>query len=299
LSSSKALNKANVEVLESTFAKEKSASALAASLVLVMGMVLLMLLSLSQIYLFKRFRRRINPPLLLATISAFFICTHLYAELRHSAEHLKSAKQDSYNSVFAILSARSSLSNAHAAQSRGLFDRDHAEEHEKVLVDDLKSVADFSNGSNFETTLKRAEKQIKDGKEGNLPGFKGTLAVEFNNIVFEGEGLAALESLKALRDYCEINEKLRKLESSGQHEAAVAMALGYHPGESQLAFTKLDDSLNRLLTINLISFESAIRSALAELHNLRLMVQVFSLFAVICIYFGFSPRIAEYLPQSR
>jgi hypothetical protein len=290
-----ALNKANADVLESTYAEEKSESALAASGVLVIGIMVIALLLLTQIFLSQRFRRRLNVPLLLATICTVIFVNHIYTELRHSAQHLKVAKEDSYNSIVAILSARSSVFDANAAQNRWLLDKEHADQHEKSFSDDIKSMASFAPGHDFASTLELAEKQISDGEKIGLPGFTGTLADELANIRFEGEGQVAVEALGALKDYCQTDKRMRELERSGNHQAAVKLGLSYYPDASKFAFTKLDDALSRALKINQEQFESGIKSALKELNGLDLLSLIFSLLVAVCVYIGLRPSMAEYL----
>jgi hypothetical protein len=290
-----ALNKANADVLESTYSEEKSASALAASGVLVIGILLIASLTVSQIYLRRKFRRRLNVPLLLATICTIIFVNHIYSELRHSAEHLKVAKEDSYNSMVAILAARSSVFDANAAQNRWLLDRAHADVHENTFAGDIRSIASFAPGHDFASTLDSVQKQLSAGEKISLPGFSGTLADELANIRFEGEGQVAVEALAALKDYAETDKRMRELEKSGNHQAAVKLGLSYFPDASKFAFSKLDDALNRTLKINQQQFENGIKSSLKELNGLDVFSVVFSLFIAICVYTGLRPRMAEYL----
>jgi len=110
-----ALSEANSRVLEETYAREKGASALSRGLVMVTGLLLIALLIYVQIYLNIRFRRRLSLPLLLGTAATALFLQHISASLAASSNELTVAKEDSYNSVLALLDARANAFDAHAA----------------------------------------------------------------------------------------------------------------------------------------------------------------------------------------
>src|SRR4029453_7886576 len=140
LPNAEALNKANADELEAQYSRRASESALSCGLVLVLGMVLIVLLVITQAYLTRRFRRRLNLPLLVATVCTVIIVQHVYTALRSNAQHLKAAKEDSYDSIVALLDARANAYNGNAAQSRWLLDRENADAHEKSFYASLVTV---------------------------------------------------------------------------------------------------------------------------------------------------------------
>jgi len=291
-----ALNNANAEALESTYLQEVSESALSCGFVLVIGMVLVALLAITQVYLTGRFRRRLNLPLLIATVCTALFVQHLYSALRENSHHLKVAKEDAYNSIVSLLDARANAYNANASESRWLLDREQAGSHEKAFFDKMSTVASFAPGHNFTETVARANKQLGSGEKFQLPGFKGSLADEFTNVRFEGEGQAALEALQALGDYYRVDGRMRELERSAPHAAAVKLCLGYEPYASQFPFTKFDDALGRALKINQDHFDRAVTKAFDDLKGLVVFSQIVSLLIAFCTYAGLRPRLAEYMP---
>lgn len=288
------LSKVNGEKLESTFGSESAHSAMQCSLVLVLGFALIAILVLTQLFLMMRFRRNINPPLLAATVVTFLFVNHLYAELTHSSGKLKRAKEDSYDSIVAVLSAQCSLYEANVAQSRWLLDHDRANNHESEFKKHMGRIATFDSKHDIASSIAIAQKQLADDEKLNLPGITGSLAQEFANVRFEEEGQTALEALQALKEYQDADARMRSFENSGQHESALRTGLGYHPFAAKYSFTKLDDAFNRLVKINQNHFEDQTRDAAEDLTGLQSLARLFLLFVTVCVYFGLSPRLAEF-----
>jgi hypothetical protein len=291
-----ALNKANADILEDTYAREKGISAMSRGFVIVMGLILIGLLLYTQIYLSMRFRRLLNLPLLLITVATAVFLQQLSASLADSSRELKVAKEDAYNSIVALLDARANAYDANAAESRWLLDREHAALHEKYFHDKMTAVAHFDPGQNYSDIIARARVQLGNGDKFNLPGFSGSLADEMNNIIFPEEGEAALESIKRLADYAGADEKMRRLESSGAHEAAIGLGLGYDPYGSNYLFSRFDDALGRTLKINEYHMKTAVNQALRELDGLVAGSLLLAFVAIFCAYAGLRPRLEEYQP---
>jgi hypothetical protein len=289
------LDAANANALASTYAREKSESALSRGLVLVVGIVLVTLLIYTQFYLKRRFRRRLNIPFLIATFLTVLFVQHLTSALAVNSHDLKVAKEDAYDSVLALLDARAAAYEANAAESRWLLDRSHAIGHEKTFKDKASSIASFAQGHNFNETITRALKQAEGEEKLNLPGFRGSLADELNNIRFEGERDAAVEALQAFQKYCLVDAKIRALEGSGHHDQSVSLCLAYDPNGSKFQFIKFDDALGRTLKINQEQFQHAVKRAFADIEGLLSLCQLFFLSLAISLYLGLRTRMAEYV----
>jgi hypothetical protein len=290
------LNKANADVLEDTYAREKGISAMSRGFVMVMGLVLIGLLLYTQLYLSARFHRRLNLPLIFFTGCTAVFLQQLTSSLGDSSNELKVAKEDAYNSIVALLDARTNAYDANASESRWLLDRDHATVYEKYFHDKMATVARFEHGHDFASTIALARNQLGSGEKFNLPGFSGSLADELNNIIFPEEGEAALESLKKLSDYSATDAKMRKLETSGSHDIAVSLGLGYDPKGSNFLFSKFDDALGRTLKINEYHMRNAVNKAARDLDGLVAGSFLLTFVALLCAYAGLRPRLEEYQP---
>ena len=294
LPSADALNKSNVDVLEETYAHEKGLSAMARGLVMVLGLLLIGLLVYTQIYLNIRFHRRVNMPLLIVTVGLAILLQHLTAALGSSSLHLKVAKEDAYDSILALLDARSDSYESNAAESRWLLDPARAAIYRKQFADTVAQVARFDPGSNFSKTIALAESQLANNEKLNLPSFKGSLADELNNVRFPGEGEAALEALEAFNNYCSIDQKTEQLERSGDHAGALKLALGFDPNGSNFHFSRYDDALGRALKINEEVLQMSVKRAGKSLDDQVIICFLLSIFIAVCADIGLRPRIEEY-----
>jgi hypothetical protein len=292
------LAKANADVLEATYAREKGASAMSCGLVMVIGLILIGMLLYTQIYLSIRFRRRINPPLLIAMTALSLFLQNLTSALTDSGLQLKIGKEDAYNSIVALLEACSNSYEANAAKSRWLLDKERADSHQKHFEEKVATVARFEPGHNFTETLAKAHQQFANDQKFNLPGFNGSLADELDNVRFEQEGDAALETMERFADYCATDSKMRKFESSGNHAAALKLGLGYDPKGCNFQFSRYDDALGRTLKINQEHLDKAVKQSMRDLNGLMVTSLALSFLTVVCAYVGLRARIEEYQPLS-
>jgi hypothetical protein len=292
------LNKTNGDILETVFHQEESESSLSGGFVLVLGIALTALLVVCQIYLSKRFRRRFNIPLLIATATMVGFVQYLYPALQANTGHLKIAKDDSYDSIAALMNARADAYDANACQSRWLFDRQNAPSVEKSFSSALGKIATFGPendySKNYSKTVDKVEKQIKDGAKVNVPGFSGALADALANLRFTGESQAAFDMLKAFGAYQTADQSMKKFENSGDHKTAIEIGLGYDPDSTKYAFNKFDDALVRTLAINKEQFDQAIKNATNDVHGLILSCLLVGFLTIVCAYWGLRDRMAEY-----
>ncbi|MDZ4838102.1 MAG: hypothetical protein SGJ27_30335 [Candidatus Melainabacteria bacterium] len=285
----------NLEILEATYADEKSKSAMLCGAVLGFGIALALTLGAAQVYLFKHFRRRFSIPLVIATLTTVLFVNHVYADVHQSAERLRFAKEDSYDSIFAVVSSHSALYSAKAAESRYLLDRDNSLQYEQAFAKDIDSITKFEPGHNFDYAIAEAHEKLKKDTESlTITGLSGGVADEFGSIEYAGEGEAAMEILMTMKDYVEADRKMRKLEKSGAHDEAVKMCLSYAPGGLKYYFERVDDAMVRALRINRGHFDEQVSDAFKDLAGLVILSEFYALLTVSCIYLGLRSRLAEY-----
>ncbi|MDR3616865.1 MAG: hypothetical protein P4L53_25130 [Candidatus Obscuribacterales bacterium] len=288
------LNRTNGDILETVFHQEESESSLSGGFVLVLGIMLTALLGACQIYLSKRFRRRFNIPLLFATMTLIGFVQHLYPALQENTGHLKIAKDDSYDSIAALMNARADAYDANACQSRWLLDRQNTESIEKSFSTAVGKIASFGPENDYSKTVEKVEKQIKDGAKVNVPGFGGALADALANLRFAGESQAAFDMLKAFGAYQTADQSMKRYEKSGDHKTAIELGLGYDPDATKYAFNKFDDALLRTLAINKEQFDRAIKDATSDVHGLTISCLLVAFLIIVCTYWGLRDRLAEY-----
>jgi hypothetical protein len=292
------LNKANADVLEETYGREKSASALSRGAVLVLGMVLLATLFYMHIYLNVHFRRRLNVPLLLAMVVLALSLRYSTTQLAESSQGLIVAKEDAYNSVLALLDARASAYLADAAQSRCLLDRQDVVQQQKYFQTNMDRIGAIEAGKNGKDILAGVQKQLDAEQKPSLSGLSGALADELSNIRFQGERQSALDCLSYFLTYRDVSTREQKLLTEGKQADALFLGLGYDPRGSNIAFSRFDDALVRTLAINQKELKHSVESARHALDGLFTGSLLLSLFLAIATYLGLRPRIQEYQVES-
>ena len=123
LPSADALNKANSDALETTYADQesKAGSHLSRHGACYRHTSGGTAGGYTQIYLRLKFRRRFNVPLLLATVGTVLFVQWLSGALADNSRNLRTAKEDAYNSISALLSARRQMPMPHAQQRAAGF----------------------------------------------------------------------------------------------------------------------------------------------------------------------------------
>lgn len=97
-----------------------------------------------------------------------------------------------------------------------------------------------------------------------------------------------------LAAYLEVDGKIREMENSGKHSAAVRLSIGNDPGEANFAFNKYSQALRTELDAKQAEFDKAVSSGLAELNMLGYLAPVLALLVAALAVLGLMPRINEY-----
>ena len=290
LPAANALDAANSEVLDRTYAAQADHSFWSRGWMGVTGMCYLAALAGAQWALWQATRRRINLGLLTAT--GLTLCFILYgaAASHRSTRQLKIITKDALDSVRYLWKARSIAYDANGAESRWLYDRTQAAALAREFFDQAAQVCQLPAGPSFQKLAAAAT------DEGYLPpgGVRGLLAEELRNITFEGERKAAATAVGTFGRYLEVDRKIRLLEAEGHHEQAVALCLSYQPGGSNAAFEEFDRALEKVLDINTGAYEQYDREGVGNLRVFNWLVPGFAIIAACLAFGGFWPRIKEY-----
>jgi hypothetical protein len=258
------------------------------------GVLLLSLLGL-QLWLLRRYRRIVNPPLAAATLLTVFLlglgCT-LYPDERAA---LHTARRDAFDSVVALDRARAVSYDANADESRYLLDQGRREQYQQSFFTDSQQLADLAPADSvfgYDAPLRAAIDAYRaDHARIDFGGFLGT---EFRNITFPGERAAAEATLTAYQRYQLDDRQLRSLVASGQLSAAVSYNTSLAPGGSNADFALYDTALTKLIDINDDAYLSAAHSGDAELTDRLPLLAGGSLGVALLCLLGARPRLAEY-----
>ncbi|HEY7180387.1 MAG TPA: hypothetical protein VIC84_03160 [Blastocatellia bacterium] len=314
----KELNAANDGVLQATYEAQKSASLQTFLLALAVGGALALLLAVTQIYVTRSFRRRLNPALALATVvSALFIAYSLSRFVSHS-QHMDGVKQDSYESVAALLDARADVYEANAAESRWLLDPQARAEHERTFREYTAKLVSLSGGQTFEKAYAIAQRRnalmadrMKKGddpvaaslhtrSEHPLDGMDGALKKALDNITFpdtdplKDEPTQSAETLRTFGVYYGLDARVRELELAGRHAEAVRFCLSMKEGESNWAFFNFDKSLGNWIKLNEEWMRRYTEAAFADVAGLQYAAPIVSVLVAALAFFGLRSRIREY-----
>lgn len=283
-----ALTKANNDALTQTYSGVQTASIGLLALILVVGGALLGVLIATQVFLSTKMRRTFNLPLLGATLTTFCLLAYTFLVFRAEDQDLKVARQDAFMSIQALLQARAIAYDANTDESRWLLDRPQAAAYEEAFFEKSARLTAFPQAEMYDQ-IQAASSQ------GRLPsGVKGLFADELNNITFTGEGAAAAEMFRAYGFYFGMDKKIRSLENEGNHAESVRFCISMSPGESNWAFSKFDDALQKTIDINQKEFDRAIDRGFAEVRGLDIAALVIGVLLILLSLAGLRPRIREY-----
>ncbi|BAZ17843.1 hypothetical protein NIES4071_97230 [Calothrix sp. NIES-4071] len=283
-----ALNKINLDTLNQTYGQQKIASALSEFIIVITGLMLLVVLIGTQLFLYRRMRRVINPMLLAATIISFIFISYTIYAIESSVSNLKVAKEDAFESLYALRQARALAYSANRDESRFLLDRVNATKYEAEFQEKINKIATLPPGYTFKTIIPK----LANGER--VDGFTGLIANEFKNITFAGEREAAVATINALDKYLNIDKQIRQLAASGKYAEAIKLCTGTNPGESDWAFKQFKTAHQKVLDINIKQFEGAIKDGFANVQGLEIIALGTAISISTLALFGLRVRMREY-----
>jgi hypothetical protein len=283
-----ALDKANNDVLESTYKRQTGRSWTTRVICICAAGLLLLALAGVQLFLVERTRRVLNPLLAAATLLLLGTAVYVDHALATEQHALKVARQDAFISMHALWQARAIAYWANGDESRYLADPANHAQYEMDFFAKSRRLANLPSGMTFDETANTA----RSGHA--VPGFTGYLADELNNITFKGERDAAIETLLRFGQYLAVDQQIRLLEKTGKHHEAIELCVGVQPGQSDWAFERFDQALGATLAINQDAFDRAVAQGLDAMQGLEVKAAILAAVSAILIFLGLAVRIREY-----
>lgn len=283
-----ALDKANLDVLNRTYNRQKFASSGSLAFVEISGLILIGVLVAIQVFLYYRMRRILNPLLLAATAIALIFLGYTTRAFLSSAHNLKVAKEDAFESMHALRQARALAYSANGDKSRYLLDAEFASNHEQAFFNKVTKITQLPSGQTFETVAAA----LANGQKVN--GFTGYLGDELNNVTFPGEQAAAVGTISTFGNYLAIDKQIRQLQKNGKHQEAIALAVGNKPGQSNWAFDQFRDAHQKTFDINQQAFDNAIQQGSRDMDGFAIATPVVAVLIASLTLFGLLPRLKEY-----
>jgi hypothetical protein len=286
------LARINNDALDQSYRAHRGTGIMMAIVTAIAGLAVLALLVATQLFLTRCTRRTLNLPLVGASLLTVVLVAQIASTLAASNEHLRSAKQDAYDSVYALTSARTISYDANADESLWLLAQADPR-YESSFMQKVRKISDPL----LTDALVQASSQAMNRHQ--PVAFKGYLADELNNLTFPGEGAAALSAATFWAKYLAVDGQLRSLERSGDHAGAVALDIGTAEGQSNWAFGLYDQSIVRVIDINQKEFDRSIEQIFSDLGGATsigadTLLPIYALLIAALIWLGLQPRIAEY-----
>ncbi len=257
------LDQVNFNTLKKGYEEGRTRARINQLLICLLGAILIGTLVWIQLVLTKWTKRRFNVGLMLATIVSTIFILDTLLRLSSSADLLKTAKEDAFDSLHALRKSRSIAYSLNADESRYLLDTESSKIHTKNFFDKVKSLAQFTN-----QTLRPEEDSIKysqalrqllqNSSTKQFSDLEGLFADQLKNITFDGESEATQTMIQSFLNYFDIDRKIRSTENRLE---AIALCTG----ESNRAFEIFLDSHDKLMDINIEVFNNSIYKGLSNL----------------------------------
>ena len=271
-------------------------SALSAQLVAVvaLGVLLLAVLGLLQWYLSRRFQRTLNTGMLAATACALLAVLLGTQLLSATAENLRGARRDAFDSVVALSRARAIAYDANADESRYLLDPRRRDRYAGSFLAKSQELYGLQGAtlSTYDARL-AATWQAYRTDHHDLR-FTGEFRRELDNITFGGERAAAERTVETYAVYQRDDRRIRALLAAGKEREAVEFCMGWEPGTSNAHFEAWMDALDKVTAINERHFDGFAGAGRADVTGLLPWALGALLAAAALTVLGLRPRFAEF-----
>ena len=279
------LDQVNFKHLSHTYIEERQTAQHYFFAFLLLSALLVVVMLETQVKLYVVFNRILNPAMLLGLLVFLGSIFLMVLKVNSLTSEIRSAKEDAFDSVHALSQAQAVAYSANAQESIYLLmsNPEIQTKQTALFMDEANQI--------FTTKIGAASALMANPKD--LKG-KGFLGDELANITFPGEHQAAANSLKTWVEYVAIDVQIRRLESIGQHDKAVALCVGKLEHQSDWAFDRFVQALNQTVKINQNEFDAAIVRAMNALHTMAYLLVILLLAPLIGSIVGVQRRLVEF-----
>lgn len=271
---------------------------------LVFGAVLVGGLAALQVFVFRRFKRAVNPGLAGATLVALVLMIGGAAGAAVAASDFHTAKNDAFDSVLALSEADATSAGINSDESRWLLAHDHPAQRGRYEQSFLRgenavaglpgadTVSGYAAGLDAKAGITAAADVAPAALDPN-----SNFGAEFANITFPGEARQALTAFTAYNTYIQDDAKLRSwpLTSASGLKAAIDFDTNADTvGTSDQAFNDYTKALGDVIANNESHFESSMPSAKNGIGVWTWLPYVLALLLLGLTVLGLRPRFTEY-----
>jgi hypothetical protein len=221
----------------------------------------------TQVYLFRRTHRIVNPGYLIATVVTLACMIYTLSAFNVAESQLAAAKQQSFDSINRLWSVRASAFIMNADESLYLLDAQSPP--------DLQAV---------KSEFTRNQQKIA-----------AALGEQLSHISYTGEGAAVRAAIQALAHYVAIDGHVRQLLASGNVPVAQTLVLGFNPpDQAALAFTQFDSAIWNAIDINQFQFDQQMANVFASLGPVPYVLIISLIIIALATIVGMKQRLDEY-----
>ncbi|MER6075730.1 hypothetical protein ABT187_44625 [Streptomyces sp. NPDC001817] len=284
----------NNAAFEAEYSSARSTLSAQFAAVLALGVLLLAVLGVLQWYLARSFRRILNPGVLAATVCTLLAVALASKVLSASADHLRVARYDAFDSVVALSRARAVAYDANADESRYLLDPQRRIQYEDSFLAKSQALYGLKGAtlSTYDDELATSWRAYR--ADHHDLRFTGEFRRELDNITFPGERAAAEKTVDTYAVYQRDDRKIRALLAAGKEREAVEFCMDWAPGTSNAHFGAWMAALDRVAGINRAHFTSSVDEGRSALNGLLPWVGGLLGAAMLLAVPGLRPRLAEF-----
>jgi hypothetical protein len=296
--------------LDSKTAIDSSANSVTSSLdavvaeFLVFGVLLAGGLVVLQVFLFRRFHRKVNPALIGATVIALIFMIGGAAGTAGASEDFHTAKSSAFDSVLALGEANALSAGINSDESRWLLAHEEPAQRDQFTASFLvgeNAVADVPNGDNINDYAgalnQEAAKRTADNLDQTPMTQKSSFGEEFHNITFPNEPEKALDAFTAYNTYIQDDQKLRVMPMDTPEDIKAAIDYDTNadtPGTSDQTFNAYSKALADVSAINMDHFQSAMPASKSGIGTWTWLPYLLAVLLVGLTVLGLRPRLNEY-----
>ncbi|MCQ4081258.1 hypothetical protein NGB36_11765 [Streptomyces sp. RB6PN25] len=294
LPSAQKLIDANNSAFTSTYGDERGLLSDVRLAALALGLLTLAALVALQLFLARRFRRRINPALAAATLLCLTVIGTTFSLAGDERYELYYTRHEAFDSVVALSSARALGYDANADESRNILDPAMSGQYSNAFLEKSQQIADLSGAdlATYSTRIAAARRAYLANHDDVR--FTGYLGAEFRNLTFTGERAAAEKILSAWVQYQGDDHTTRGYLAAGQLDRAIDYNTSYAVGGSNWAFDQWDAAMQVDIAINADAFSSGVSDGEGELDTGLVVIAVATAAALALAVIGVRPRLAEF-----
>jgi hypothetical protein len=250
--------------LDRSYTDQRFTGTLSTVLTVVLGGLLLLGLVLFQLRLLRRYRRLVNPALLLATLATLGLVGAASVVFLDETDQLGAAQRDSFAPYLALTQAQAVSYDAAADTSRYLISTDRAY---------------------FEQDYQAKSKCLAGG---------GSCGSSGDSLPAGLARLSGNEVLDRWSAYQKDHDQVVSLVSAGAVNDAVKKLTGIARSDAAFDFVYYDAAAARIAATHRQAFDASMRDARGELSGWTIIPAVLMVAVILLTLLGVRPRLAEY-----